>query len=437
MTNCSAQCDLFPGFSRHRIEAKFSGGDVTSDAGVLLLRQVDRKLGLLEAVARALPDARQQGKCEHSQLELLRQRVFALAHGYEDLNDHDRLRHDVALQTALERVRPAASSSTLCRLENRQDREAVWRIHDVLLDQFIASYTRAPRQLILDIDCTDDPVHGEQEGRFFHGYYDEYCFLPLYIFCGERLLTAYLRPSNIDGAKHAGAILKLLIGRLRQAWPKVRIVLRADSGFCRRRLLAWCERNRVDYVIGLARNARLLDGAQHLIKRAGARFERTHRKQRLFGELTYAARTWKCERRVIVKAEHSSKGDNPRFVVTSLQADAQFVYDRMYCARGEMENRIKEQQLGLFADRTSCHAWWANQFRLLLATLAYTLIEAMRRIALRATALARAQASTIRVRLLKLGAIVLRNTRTIRFLLPEAFPLKELFLLTAARLAPG
>jgi hypothetical protein len=289
-------------------------------------------------------------------------------------------------------------------------------LHEVLVEQFIDSFKRAPRKLVLDFDATDDRVHGAQEGRFFHGYYDRYCFLPLYVFCRDQLLVSYLRPSRIDGAKHAWAILALLVKRLRQAWPKVRIVFRGDSGFCRWRMLSWCERNDVGYIVGISRNARLNALAQPLLAEAYHRFGQSGSKQRLFGEFAYAAATWDRKRRVIVKAEHTAQGSNPRYIVTNLSGTPKHLYDRLYCARGEMENRIKEQQLDLFADRTSCHRWWPNQFRLLMSGFAYALVEAIRRLALTGTELARAYVGTLRLKLLKIGAVILRNTRRVRFL---------------------
>jgi hypothetical protein len=360
-----------------------------------------------------------------------------LALGHEDVNDHELLRHDPALQTAVERDRPLASSATLCRWENGADRQMAWEIHEVMIDQFIASYECAPKRLILDFDATDDRVHGNQEGRFYHGYYNDYCFLPLYVFCGGQLLVSYLRPSGADPAKHTWAILSLLFKRLRQAWPQVEIVFRGDSQFCRWRLMAWCERHGVKYIIGLAKNSRLKELAADLIARAQSLFEASGEKQRIFGEVSYAASTWDKKRRVIVKAEHLEKGSNPRFLVTNLPGEAQALYKDIYSARGDMENRIKEQQLDLFADRTSCHRWWPNQFRLLLSSLAYTLLEAIRRLALVGTELARAQCGTIRLKLLKIGAVVLRNTRRVRLLLSSSYPYQELFLKVATRLSPG
>jgi hypothetical protein len=403
---------------------------------VLLLRQVDRVLGLTEAVAQALGDGRRQASCWHDGVSLLRQRVYGLALGYDDLNDHDTLRRDLAMQTGVDRDEALASASTLCRWENRADRGVAWRMHEVLVEQFIASFKRAPKRLVLDFDATDDAVHGKQEGGFFNGYYDHYCFLPLYVFCKDRLLVSYLRPSKIDAAKHAWAILALLVRRFRQVWPKVKIRFRGDAGFCRWRMLAWCERCGVEYIVGIPKNNRLNLMAEPVLQAARLGFERRGTKQRLFCEIRYAARSWDRSRRVLVKAEHTAKGSNPRYVVTNLAGDPKRLYERAYCARGDMENRIKEQQLGLFAD-TSCSAWWPNQFRLLLSSLAYVLLEAIRRLALKGSELAHAYVDTIRLKLLKIGAVILRNTRRVRFLLSSSYPYQDLFLRVAARLAPG
>ena len=437
MTNCTQATFEFPACKRRRVQARFDGGEITSDGGVMLLRQVDRGLGLTEAVAGALPERRRRASCAHDLLTLVRQRVYGLALGYEDLNDHTTLRDDVALQTAVGRDRVLASQATLCRFESRANRETAWQLHRVLVEQFIASFKRRPRRLVLDFDATDDAVHGRQEGRFFHGYYDHYCYLPLYVFCGDQLLVSYLRPSKIDGAKHAWAVLALLVKRLRQAWPKVKIIVGADSGFCRWRMLSWCERHGVDYIVGIAKNAVLLRKSAPLERDARDCFYTFGKKVRWFDTIRYGAGTWDRERRVIVKMEYTTKGANPRFVVTSLKSDPKRLYDKLYCARGEMENRIKEQQLDLYADRTSCQRWWPNQFRLLLSSLAYTLLEAIRRLALQGTELARAYVGTIRLKLLKIGAVVIRNTRRVRLLLSSSYPHQRLFLLVAARLAPG
>jgi hypothetical protein len=437
MPNCTVREMPFAKLGRREIEVGFDGGEVSSDGGLLLLRQVERRLGLLKAVAEQLPDPRSPLLVKHKTEQMLRQRVFGLCQGYEDLNDHDTLRNDLAVQTALERDTAGASSPTLCRFENRADRATAVATSRILVEQFIASFKEAPSELIFDFDATDDIVHGNQDGRHFSAYYDNYCFLPLYVFCGEQLLVAYLRPAKKDAALHAAAVLKLLVTRLRQVWPGVRLLFRGDSGFCRPRLMSWCERNNVDYVIGLAKNSRLHTLSEGWYDAAATAFEATQTPQRHFGEFAYAAGSWSRQRRVIVKAEHNAQGANPRFVVTTLGNPPQELYERGYCARGEMENRIKECQLGLFADRTSCHLWWPNQFRLLLASLAYVLMERLRAIGLAGTELARAQVGTIRLRLLKIGAVIVRNTRRIRFFLASAFPHRDAFQTAVQRFASG
>jgi hypothetical protein len=402
----------------------------------LLLRQIDRQIGLMQSVANAIDDYRQTDRVQHDCLSILRQRVYGLAMGYEDLNDHHSLRLDPAIQTAINKENYLASPATLCRFENNMSREAAVSIHKVIVDKFIESFKKPPKELILDFDATDDPTHGKQEKCFFHGYYDHYCFLPLYVFCEDQLLVSYLRPSNIDGAKHSWAILSLLVKRLRQAWPDVKIIFRGDSGFCRHRMFDWCEKNNVDYIVGLAGNQRLQKYNQTLVKQAEKNYLEKDEKQRLFDSFQYAAKSWLKQRYVIAKAEYSSRGLNTRFVVSSIKEDPKNLYDTLYCARGDMENRIKEQQLGLFADRTSSHHWWSNQCRLLLSSLAYVLMDAIRRLTLKNTKLAKAQMTTIRLKLLKIGAIVLKNTRRIRFLFASAYPYKELFKSVAAQLQP-
>ena len=437
MTKCTQSRLEFPALKRRKVEAEFSGGDVSSDGGVLLLSQIDRRLKLLEHVDRVIPDPRDPRYVEHSQLSLLRQRVYGLCLGYEDLNDHQSLRCDPAIQTAVDRQENLGSQSTLCRLENRMNRQVAVDIHRELVEQFIASFDTPPEELILDFDATDDPVHGQQQGRFFHGYYDHYCFLPLYVFCGDQLLVSYLRPSRIDGAKHAWAILALLVKRLRQSWPQVKIIFRGDSGFCRHSLLRWCDRHHVGYVVGIAKNDRLLNHVKAHFEQAAECFQQSGTKVRWFTDFQYGARSWQCQRRIIAKIEYSTHGANPRFLVSNLEQEDKVIYDVIYCARGEMENRIKEQQLGLFADRTSCHDWWPNQFRLLLSSLAYTLMESLRRVTLKGTELARAQVTTLRIKLLKVGAVILRNTRRIRFLLSSNYPYQSLFQHVVQQLAPG
>jgi hypothetical protein len=413
------------------VVADFSGGRLTTDAGVLLLREVAQRTGLFRALDRVIPDPRQPDLIVHDQETMLAQRIMAIALGYEDLNDHQSLRDDPALQLAVGRRpepdAPLASPPTLCRLENRVDRKASVAIAEVLVDQFLAAHPTPPEHLILDFDATDDPVHGHQERRFFHGYYDHHCFLPLYVFCGDELLVAYLRPSKIDAAKHARAVLKLLVRKLRSAWPEVRITFRADSGFCRWRLMRWCDSHGIGYVLGLARNTVLERSARDQITRAERQFQRTGQPQRIFGSFSYAAGTWDRTRRVIVKAEHNAQGANPRFLVVNVPGYPQELYEDVYCQRGEIENRIKEQQLGLFADRTSCHRFLANQFRLLLSSAAYVLVQALRRTALVGTELARAQVGTIRLKLFKVAARVAVSVRRVVFHLASSYPYQDVF----------
>jgi len=395
---------------------------MTSDAGVMLLSAVDRKIGLTAAAARCIADPRNPLLITHAVRDMLRQRVYGLALGWEDLNDHKALRQDVAMQTAVGVDREVASAPTLCRLEKWADRATAVRLSELLVEQFVASFGSAPKELVLDFDATDNPLHGQQEQRFFHGYYDSYCYLPLYVFCGQQLLCAYLRPSRIDAAQHAAAILKLLVRRLRQSWPRVRILFRGDSGFCRQLLINWCERSDVHYIIGLARNPRLEEMVEYVQLMLREQFESSRTKQRLVDEFSYAAKSWPRERRVITRLEWGEQGHNPRFVVTNLDGSAATLYDRTYCQRGEAENRIKEAQVGLFATRTSCHVFASNQLRVLLAGLAYVLIERMRTLALKGTELASAQIDTLRVRLLKLAAVITRNTRRIRLYFASQWP---------------
>jgi hypothetical protein len=438
MTECTPTTLTFSSLGCRRLHADFSGGALSTDAGMLLLRQADKRLGLLDALDRCIPDPRDPDSITHPQRALLAQRILAIAAGYEDLNDHQHLRHDPLWQVLADYQpdpqQPLASAPTLCRLENRVSRATLVRMAAVLVEQFIASHLTPPETLVLDFDATDDPVHGHQEGRFFHGYYDAYCFLPLYVFCGEQLLVAYLRPANIDACRHSRAILKLLVQRFRQVWPEVKIIVRGDSGFCRWRLMRWCDHNGVGYILGLARNRRLEALLEPWLHEAAARWQRCREPQRLFASLHYAAASWDRSRRVLAKAEHNAQGDNPRFVVTNLPGEPQSLYDEVYCARGEMENRIKEQQLMLFADRTSCHRFLANQFRLLLSAAAYVLVEAVRRLALAGTELARAQVSTIRLRLLKVAGLVQVSVRRVYVRLASGFPLPGLFAAVLERL---
>jgi len=431
MTDCNRKTLDFSSRGSRTVHADFQGGRLTTDGGALILGELADQLGLFDALNAAIPDPRDPRFILHDQRALLAQRVIAIALGYEDLNDHQTLRTDPALQVSAGQAPDPeltlASPPTLCRLENRVDRKTLVHFAEVLVDQFLAAHPEPPEHLMLDFDATDDPIHGKQEGRFFHGYYDHHCYLPLYVFCGDELLTAYLRPSNIDASKHARSVLKLLVRRLRAAWPGVKITIRADSGFCRWRLMRWCDSHGIGYVLGLAKNPVLERNAVDEIERAERQFRQTGQPQRVFGSFAYAAGSWDRPRRVIVKAEHTPQGKNPRFVVANVPGDPQELYEAVYCQRGEAENRIKEQQLDLFADRTSCHRFVANQFRLLLSSAAYVLVQALRRTALVGTELAKAQVGTIRLRLFKVAARVVVTVRRVVFHLSSSYPYQGLF----------
>jgi Transposase DDE domain group 1 len=426
----------FSSTNQRKIVAEFRAGDITSDAGLLLLREADRQLGLLDEVNNAIPDPRSPLLVLHPQRTLLAQRIFGIACGYEDLNDHQQLRNDPLWQTATDHPEPnddptLASPPTLCRMENRITRPSLVRLSQVLVEKYISSYAIPPEEITLDFDGTDDTIHGNQECGFFNGYYDSYCFLPLYVYSGSQLLVAYLRPANIAGNYHAAAILKLLVTRLRQAWPNVRITIRGDSAFCRWRLMRWCESNDIRYIFGLGRNSVLERLSSEWVAQAQTAHDLDGQTHRTFGAFSYQAQTWDRSRRVIVKAEHLCGPDggraNPRYIVTNESGDPRALYEDRYCQRGDMENRIKEQQLGLFADRTSCQSFLANQFRVLLAAFAYVLIEHIRRTALVGTELAAAQVSTIRLRLFRVAALVTVSVRRVLVNFAASFVSRDLF----------
>ena len=445
MTECNTsnslfQAELFPKIQGRKIKVNFDGGNVSSDGGVLLLKQVDRNLKLTTRLASICKkyDTRQEGKIEHDVRTMLIQRIYAIACGYEDLNDHNDLRRDIAWQTVAEKTKELASTSTLCRFENTSIRAMCMELMNYMIDLFIESFKRSPEEIILDFDNTNNTIHGKQEGRFFHGYYDEYCFLPLYVYSGEKLVTAFLQPSDEDGAKHAGAVLKIISEKLRKKWPDVKIIYRGDSGFARKRHLHWCEKNNIDYIIGFSKNNRLEDELSDVMKEAEDLYQKTGEKVKLYKKFRYAAGSWNGRNRnVIGKAEFSQYGKNPRFILTTLDGAPKQLYEDVYCFRGEMENRLKEQKLGLFSDRTSAHKWWTNQFRILLAAFAYILFEEMRNTALKDTVLEKAQVGTIRLKLLKIGAVITRNTRTIMFRLSSACTCKNIFWKVAEAFAPG
>ena len=421
---------------RRVVEAAFDGGDIVSDGGVMLLRQVDERIGLTRAAAAAFADRRRGGSVRHSIRSLLAQRVYGLCCGWEDVTDHNMLRRDLALQTAVGRAEELGSAPTLSRLETSATSEHAVALNEVLIDQFIASRKTAPTELVLDVDATHVPLYGAQEGAHFHAHYDSYCYLPLYVFCGQDMLACVLRPSWRDPASVFSALIKLIARRLRPHWPRVRLIVRADSGFCRPRALRRMDAWGIDYVIGLQKNPTLEWFSALPSQLVAEQYAATGIKQRLIGEFRYASRNWDRERRVIARLEHGPQGANPRFVVTSLKGDAVQLYEGLYCARGEAENRIKEAQLDLFGRRGSCRLFAANQLRLLLAALAYTLMINLRRLALNGTELERACAATIRTKLLKIGAAVLRNTRRVRLLLASNHPLQHVFIVAARALAP-
>jgi hypothetical protein len=427
------------------VVARFDGGTISSDGGALLLRQTDQRLNLLARLAKCFLDSRNPDLVEHSVLEMVSQRVYGLALGYEDLNDHEQLRNDPMFGVLAGREdldAPLAGKSTLNRMElgagasDRYKKITFWKeaLDELLVNVFLESHPTAPEEIVLDVDTTDLPLHGHQEGRFFHGYYDEYCYLPLYIFCGEQVLCARLRESNHDAAFGCLAEIQRIVAQIRAAWPEVRIVVRGDSGFCRNQLMSWCENNGVDFVFGLARNQRLrkIIGAE--MHEATQQWNQTGQPARVFAEFDYQTRTtkksgWDRKRRVVAKAEHIDGKENPRFVVTSLSCQqwaAQALYEQLYCARGDMENRIKEQ-FSLFADRVSTETMRANQMRLYLSTMAYVLVSGLRRLGLRGTELAQAQVSTIRTKLLKIGAQIRVTVRKVWISMASSYPWQGLY----------
>jgi hypothetical protein len=453
-TECSASLFDFAPVEGHRVVAGFDGGAITSDAGALLLGSTDRAIRMTERFAGCFTDRRMPGVVEHSVRSMVMQRVFGIALGYEDLIDHDELRHDpvmavLAGKLAARRSDCAAlaGKSTLNRLELSQAEPTRYHkishdagmIEALFVDLFLDAHRRAPEQIILDLDATDDPVHGHQEGRFFHGYYDCFCYLPLYVFCGRHLLAAKLRRSNIDASAGAVEETARIVEQIRKRWPRVRILLRADSGFAREALMAWCEANRVDFLFGLARNDRLVEEIRTELAEAAAESAATGKPARRFRDFPWCTlESWSRYRRVIGKAEWTGGEANPRFVVTSLkraEIGARHLYETVYCARGEMENRIKERQLDLFADRTSAATMRANQLRLWSASMAYVLVGALRRIGLAHTQFAQATCGTIRLKLLKIGALVRVSVRRVKIAMASACPSQHEFGLAHALLA--
>lgn len=494
MTECPQQALLFPRVQGRDVVVKFDAGHISSDGGAILLGKVEQHFAIIEKFAKCFTDYRDPSRATHSLLDLLKQRIFAICMGYEDLIDHETLRDDGILAVLVgkpevvgsgpvpqrpvtdlvvsnlttdaasaqapeatkkkPKAKPAskqrlAGKSTLNRLEltpvgasaNSRYQKITANTHqmqNVLADLFIDQHEQPPREIVLDFDATDDPIHGDQLGKFFHGYYGHYCYMPLYVFCGDHPLLALLRPSDIDAAAGATKQLERIVARIRSAWPDVKIIIRADSGFCREKLMIWCETNNVDFILGLAKNQRLLKIIGSELHQAKCVSETTGKAARVFKDFNYSTRkSWARERRVVGKAEHLPQGANPRFIVTTLTAEecaAQELYEVRYCDRGNAENRIKEQQLFLFADRTSCHTMRANQIRLMLSTVAYALLRALRAYGLKDTALASAQADTIRLKLLKIGTQVEVTARKVWLRMSESYPWQNLFAAVSAKL---
>jgi hypothetical protein len=456
-TECTPTQLEFHALGRREVVGKFDGGSITSDAGGLLLRETERRTDIISGFARCFEDLRDAEAIEHTVAELVAQRIYGLALGYEDLNDHDDLRRDPLFAVLVgkedpegeKRFRPrdrgkaAAGKSTLNRLEltpaepttaELRYKKIIMKpekIDQLFVDIFLQAHAEPPNEIILDVDATDDPLHGNQEGRFFHGYYRNYCYLPLYIFCGEFLLCARLRPSNIDASEGTVEEMERIVGQIRNVWPGVKIVVRGDSGFCRDGIMTWCEGHGIDFVFGLAKNERLKAMIAEELQQAEEQYDQTQKASRVFKDFRYQTlESWTRERRVVAKAEHLDKGSNPRFVVTSIQAeriDGATLYEQLYCARGDMENRIKEQQLWLFADRTSAGKMRANQIRLYFSSAAYMLMQALRRLGLRGTQMATAQCNTIRLKLLKVGAQVKVTVRKVWISLAGGYPYVDIF----------
>ena len=444
MTECIQSSFGFEAFGTREVVSKFDGGTISSDGGALLLRQTDQRLNLLPRLAKCFLDGRNQKLVEHSIQQMVSQRIYGLALGYEDINDHEQLRNDpvFGILSGRDDLEPLAGKSTLNRLElgtginSRYKKITFWKegIDELMVSLLVESHQQAPKEIVLDIDTTDLPLHGKQEGRFFHGYYDNYCYLPLYVFCGEQVLCCRLREANRDAS--AGALIEIrrIVTQIRRAWPEVKIVLRGDSGFCRNELMSWCEANQVDYLFGLAKNKRLNKIIGTDLHRALEQWNQTGEPARVFSEFLYGAKKtskggWDRERRVVAKAEHIDGKTNPRFVVTSLsgaQWEAQPLYEQLYCERGDMENRIKEQ-FSLFADRVSAETMRANQMRLYLSAMAYILVSGLRRLGLQGTELAQAQVSTIRTKLLKIGTQIRVTVRKVWFSMASSYPWQGMF----------
>jgi hypothetical protein len=409
------------------VEVSFDGEEVSTDGGLLLIDKIDKELNLIDQISKKLSDPRDQERLTHKLKDVIKQRVYSLISGHEDLNDHDILRDDRLYQTLIGKDEALASSSTISRLERDISLTNNIESQSILVNSFIASYKQAPDSIVLDFDPTDFTLYGNQEGRSYHGYYKDYCYLPLIVTCDNHVLAAYLRPSNIDGAKHVWAILSLLVKHIRKSWPDTKITFRADSGLCRHKILNWCERNSVDYIVGLAGNNVLNKKSASLQESVKSNFEKTHTPQKEFTSFQYAASTWKCSRKVIAKCEHNAIGSNTRYIVTNIQGKDSELYKDIYCKRGDMENRIKEVQLDMFGDRMSSSSFTSNQFRLLLSAISYTYLNHLKEM-LHIPNTARMYCNTLRLKIIKVATYIRQNTRKIFIDFAKNHPYKELLI---------
>ena len=439
MTNCTKKAIEFTPISRKKVLASFCGGSITSNAGILLFREIDQELGLSKRIAALIPDSRNPLQIEHSVLTMIKQRVFGIGLNYEDLNDHTHLRGDECFKIGAGVEKDLASAPTLCRFENSIKQETLGRLNALLLDIFIEHYgNRPPKEIIIDFDGTDFFTHGEQEQSHFNTYYDHECFMPLYAFCGDHLLGVLLRPSSVDGAHHAWGLFATLYKRIRAKWPKTRIVFRGDGGFCRESMLRWCDKKEIPYIVGMAKNAILMRAASKAIEKAKKQYEADPRETvRVYEQFEYAAKSWKGKRTMVARVEYNHHGANVRFIATNMEGHSSNLYGNVYCQRGDMENRIKQQKLDLRAGRVSCHLFTSNAFRVLLSGFAYVLLTHLKLKYLKRSKLKNAYVGTIRAKLLKIGAVIVKNTRRIKIMMDSHFPEQDLFTGVAQALHPS
>jgi hypothetical protein len=417
-------------------EVSFDGEALSTDGGLFLLDKIDKKVGLIEKIASNIHDSRDTGRIKHTTENMMRQRVYALASGNEDINDHQTIKEDPLYQAMLNTEESLASPSTICRFEKDMPLSVHFESHKALVETFINSYDKVPEAITLDFDPTDFTLYGDQESKHYHGYYGDYCYLPLIVTCGHQLLVAHLRPSNIDGARHVWAILALLVKAIRNAWPNIEITFRADSGLCRHRIFNWCEKQNIKYIVGLPSNAKLKKEVEDLSKEVESTYNKIGEKQKEFAEIKYKAGTWKCERRVVAKAEYNALGANNRFIVTNIyEHNAQFLYDEVYCARGDMENRIKEYQTDMFGSRMSCSAYAANQFRMLLSAIAYVYMNELRHV-IHEEDQPIPYCNTVRLKLIKVAVTIRKNTRKLYLQISKSYPYKKMFIKALNLLVP-